>query len=150
MMNRFLYAMALGLLLVVATDVRADEQQAADKPMMEQMQKMQSHMQAMRAQMKEIKATKDPEKRKELMRQHRQSMHEGMMMMGKMDHSQGKGMSHGAMQEKEMSMDCKANDAQCQRMQMMQNRQDAMQQRMQMMQQMMEQMMEHQSESSEQ
>ena len=122
----------------------AQNESAADKPMAQQVEKMHSHMQTMQQQMKEIKATKDPEKRKALMQQHMQSMHEGMMMMGKMDGAQGK-MSQGAMQEKKERMSGQQDDAQCQRMQTMEHRQEGMQERMKMMQMMMQQMMEHQS-----
>jgi hypothetical protein len=119
-------------------------------------------MQKMQAQMQEIKATKDPEKRRELMREHRQSMHEGMMMMGQMGSmsgmgnmgnmgGMGKGMMSGGGGPKGAMHDmaCKDDDTQCQRMQAMEQRQGAMEERMQMMQQMMQQMMEHQAMQSE-
>ncbi len=66
-----------------------------------------------------------------------QSMHEGMMMMGEMHESRQNMMSRGATQQHEM--DCAANDAQCQRIQLLQNRQQAMQERMKMMQHLPEQ-----------
>ena len=127
----------------------AQNESAADKPMAQQMEKMHSHMQTMQQQMKDIKATKDPEKRKALMQEHMHNMHEGMMMMGKMDDAQGK-MSRGAMQEKKERMSGQQDDAQCQRMQTMEHRQEGMQERMKMMQMMMQQMMEHQSVQADQ
>lgn len=138
----------------------AQNEPPADQPMAQQMEKMHSHMQTMQQQMKEIKATKNPEKRKALMQQHMQSMHEGMMMMGEMDNAQGMMMgkmdnaqgkiSHSAMQEKKERMSCQQDDAQCQRIQTMEHRQEGMQERMKMMQMMMQQMMEHQSMQADQ
>lgn len=146
-MRRMTQTLTLALIVMVAAPLFAQQHQSGDRPMAQQMEKMHSHMQAMQEQMKEIKATKDPEKRKELMQEHRQSMHEGMMMMGNME----KGlMSKGGVQQKQQAMSCAEDDAQCERMQSMQNRQAAMEERMQMMQMMMEQMMEHQSAQDEQ
>ena len=150
-MKKLIQILTLGSLIAFGATGWADQHDAAaDKPMAQQMEKMRSHMQSMQEQMKKIKATKDPAERKALMQQHMESMHEGMMMMGKMDPSQKGGMSHDAMKQKKMAMDCKADDEQCQRMQSMQNRQDAMQERMKMMQMMMQQMMDHQSAQAEQ
>tara|TARA_R110002110_G_scaffold12718_3_gene60875 strand:+ start:37449 stop:37997 length:549 start_codon:yes stop_codon:yes gene_type:complete len=145
-MNRLIQLFALGISIAFgATAWAAQHAHAADTPMAQKMQKMHGHMQTMQEQMKAIEAAEDPKKRRELMQQHMNSMREGMMMMGKMDQSKKEGMSPNAMQNKMMAMDCKADDAQCQRMQSMQNRQDSMQERMNMMQIMMQQMMEHQS-----
>ena len=146
-MKRMTKTLGLALFVMLAAPLVAAQHDSGDKPMAQQMEKMHSHMQTMQEQMKEIKATKDPEKRKALMRKPRQSMHEGMMMMGNMDKGP---MSKGGMQKKKQPMSCAEDDAQCQRMQSMENSQAAMQERMQMMQMMMQQMMEHQSAQGEQ
>jgi hypothetical protein len=146
-MKRMTKTLGLALFVMLAAPLVAAQHDSGDKPMAQQMEKMHSHMQTMQEQMKEIKATKDPEKRKALMRKHRQSMHEGMMMMGNMDKGP---MSKGGMQKKKQPMSCAEDDTQCQRMQLMENSQAAMQERMQMMQMMMQQMMEHQSAQGEQ
>ncbi|MDZ7768148.1 MAG: hypothetical protein U5K38_03235 [Woeseiaceae bacterium] len=75
-MRRMTQTLTLALIVMVAAPLFAQQHQSGDRPMAQQMEKMHSHMQAMQEQMKEIKATKDPEKRKELMQEHRQSMHE--------------------------------------------------------------------------
>lgn len=146
-MRRLTQTLTLALFVMVAAPLFAQQHQSGDQQMAQQMEKMHSHMQAMQEQMKEIKATKDPEKRKALMQQHRQSMHEAMMMMGNMDKGP---MSKGGMQQKHEQLSCGDDDAQCQRMQSMESRQVAMQERMQMMQMMMQQMMEHQSAQADQ
>jgi hypothetical protein len=155
-MKKITSILTVALLLAFVPMVHADQHNVPDeKPMAEQTQKMHAQMQKMQAQMQEIKATKDPAKRRELMREHRQSMHEGMMMMGNMGNmgNMGKGqgmMSGGAGSKGAMhDMACKDDDRQCLRMQAMEERQSAMQDRMQMMQQMMQQMMEHQAMQSE-
>lgn len=150
-MRRMIQTLTLALFVMVAAPLFAQQHESGDQPMAEQMEKMHSHMQAMQEQMKEIKATKDPEKRKELMQEHRQSMHEAMMMMGSMDKGMDKGpMAKGGMQHEHQAMSCAEDDAQCQRMQSMEKRQGAMQERMQMMQMMMQQMMENQSAQADQ
>ncbi|HNP37691.1 MAG TPA: hypothetical protein PKK10_17745 [Woeseiaceae bacterium] len=140
-------ALTLALFVMVAAPLFAQQHQSGDQPMAQQMEKMHSHMQTMQEQMKEIKATKDSEQRKALMQQHRQSMREAMMMMGNMDKGP---MSKGGTQQKHQQMSCADDDAQCQRMQSMEDRQAGMQERMQMMQMMMQQMMEHQSAQADQ
>jgi protein CpxP len=127
----------------------AQNEPPTEKPMAQQMEKMHSQLQSMQQQMKEIKATKDPEKRKALMQKNMQSFRESMMMMGEMDEAQSK-MAHPSMQEKKARMACQQDDAQCQRMHTMEHRQEGMQERMSMMQMMMQQMMEHQSALAEQ
>lgn len=137
--------LTLAMLMMFASPMlAAQNESSADEPMAQQMEKMHNHMQAMQQQMKKIKATKVPERRKSLMQQHMQSMREGMMM-GEMDGAQGK-MSHTAMQENKERMSCKQDDAQCQRMQIIEHRQEGMQERMRMMQQMMD----HQSVQADQ
>jgi hypothetical protein len=101
-------------------------------PQTEQMQQMQTRMQAMREQMARIHATEDPEERQRLMQEHMRSMHEGMMMMGRMMGGPG---------AQEPMRQCQEGDTEC-RMSQMQMQQQMMGQRMGMMQQMMEQMME--------
>jgi hypothetical protein len=77
-----------------------------------------------------------------------QSMREGMMM-GEMGDALGK-MSHTAMQEKNERMSCQQDDAQCQRIQIIEHRQEGMQERMRMMQMMLKQTMDHQSVQADQ
>ena len=74
----------------------AHNESSMDGPMAQQMEKMHSQMLTMQQQMKEIKATKDPEKRKALMQQHMQSMRDGMMMIGETEDVHG-GMMMGKM-----------------------------------------------------
>lgn len=97
-----------------------------------QTEQMQTRMQAMREQMARIHATEDPEERQRLMQEHMRSMHEGMMMMGRMMGGPG---------AQEPMRQCQEGDTEC-RMSQMQMQQQMMGQRMGMMQQMMEQMME--------
>lgn len=60
---------------------------------------------------------------------------QGSMMMGKIDEDQGK-MAHPAMQEMKERKSFQQDDAQCQRMQSMEHRQEGMQERMSMIQMM--------------
>ena len=97
------------------------------------MQNMHDHMTAMHAQMQAIHAEKNPEKGKQLMQAHRQSMHEGMKMMHKMGHKGKMGMMHG---EKHKANKKEESADNCKQMEHMGHRMD-------MMNQMMEQMMLH-------
>lgn len=159
-MKTITHILTLAILIMFASPmlVAAQNEPPTEKPMSQQMEKMHSHMQTMQQQMKEIKATKDPEKRKALMQQNMQSMRESMMMMGEMDDAQGKmmmndadgKMTHPTMQEKKERMACQQDDARCQRMQTMEHRQEGMQERMKMMHMMMQMMMDHQSAQADQ
>ena len=102
----------------------------------EQMMAMHEHMQKMKEMMAKIKAETDPEKRQQLMQEHRRTMQGGMKMM---DESMGMGMGKG------MDM-TKAGSSKMGNMDM-KKRMDMMEERMGMMQMMMGQMMEHESES---
>jgi len=106
------------------------------------MSMMKQNMQKMMKQMKEINTTQDPKKRKQLMHEHMQNMHEGMQMM----RSTGGGMMMGmtgdkkggaGMMGKGMGKNMDSKDM-SQRHQMMEQRVDMMQM---MMEQMMDQMM---------
>lgn len=145
-MKIIIQTLTLAMLMILASPMLAAENESsADKPMAQQMEKTHSYIQTMQQQMIEIKTTKDPAKRKALMQQHMQSMHEGMMMVGEMDDAQGK-MSLTSMQEKKERMPCQQDDEQCQRMQTIEHHQEGMQERMGMMQQMMD----HQSVQADQ
>lgn len=100
---------------------------------LEQMQQMQARMEAMHQQMEQIQATSDRAQRQRLMREHLQSMQQGMTMMGE--------MMHGG--PPESSAQCADGDTSC-RMEQMQSRQEIMNQQMGMMQQMIQQMVEQQ------
>ena len=102
----------------------------------EQMMAMHEHMQKMKEMMAKIKAETDPEKRQQLMQEHRRTMQGGMKML---DESMGMGMGKG------MDM-TKAGSSKMGNMDM-KKRMDMMEERMGMMQMMMGQMMEHESES---
>jgi hypothetical protein len=101
----------------------------------EQMMAMHEHMQKMKEMMAKIKAETDPEKRQQLMQEHRRTMQGGMKML---DESMGMGMGKG------MDM-TKAGSSKMGNMDM-KKRMDMMEERMGMMQMMMGQMMEHESE----
>ncbi len=161
-MKTITHILTLAILMILASPMLAAQNEPpTEKPMAQQMEKVHSLMQTMQQQMKEIKATKDPEKRKALMQQHMQSMREGMMMMGETDDTEGKmmmgkkgeaqsKMAHPSMQEKKERMACQQDDAKCESMQTMEHRQESMQERMKMMQMMMQQMMDHQSVQADQ
>lgn len=97
-----------------------------------EMQHMQQRMQQMRQQMERIRATEDRQERQRLMREHMESMHQGMTEMGGMMRRQSS--DTGAER-------CSQADTEC-RMEKMEAQQRMMGQRMGMMQMMMEQMME--------
>lgn len=160
-MKTIIYTLTLAILMMFGSPMLAAQNEpTTEKPMARQMEKMHSQMQTMQQQMKDLKATNDPETRKELMHQHMQSMRKGMnmmsetddvrggMMMGKMDEAQSN-MAHTAMHGKKNRMACQQEDAPCQRAQTMEHRQEDMQERMKMMQMMMQQMMEHLSVQAE-
>ena len=109
-----------------------------------QMQDMYELMGAMQAQMQAIHAEKDPEKRRQLMQAHRQSMHEGMGMMHDMGGRGMMGMMHGDNQ-KARKGESEDSDKSERRHRDMDEyaRMDHMEERMDMMQMMMEQMMQH-------
>lgn len=148
-MKTITHILTLPILLMFALPILAGENEPPiEKPMASPMENMRSQMQTMHEQMKELKAAKDPERRKALMQQHMQSMREGMIMMGGMNGVQNQ-MGQKAMQEKmNEQIACQQKDAACQRAQIMEHRQEGMQERMKMMQMMMQQMMEHQSEQT--
>lgn len=167
-MKTITYILTLAILMMFASPILAAQNEPTTvNPMYRQMEKMQ-------LQIKEVKATKEPEKRKMLMQQHMQSMREGMMMMdetsyangmmmretgytngmmmGETDDAHGMMMGeaqskvvHQRMQENQERIPCQQNDIPCQRIQTMEHRQESMQERMKMMQMIMQQMMEHQS-----
>lgn len=87
---------------------------------------MEDRMSRMQQLMDEARTTRDPDRHRQLMREHMDEMMEGMRMMG----SEGRGMMGGD--------EAAAGD--------MMGRMDAMQRRMDMMQHMMEQMMQHERE----
>ena len=159
-MKTITHILTLPILLMFALPILAGENEPPiEKPMASPMENMRSQMQTMHEQMKELKAAKDPERRKALMQQHMQSMREGMIMMGKTDDIQGEmmgrmngvqnQMGQKAMQEKmNEQIACQQKDAACQRAQIMEHRQEGMPERMKMLQMMMQQMMEHQSEQT--
>lgn len=148
-MKTITHILTLPILLMFALPILAGENEPPiEKPMASPMENMRSQMQTMHEQMKELKAAKDPERRKALMQQHMQSMREGMIMMGGMNGVQNQ-MGQKAMHEKmNEQIACQQKDAACQRAQTMEHRQEGMQERMKMMQMMMQQMMEHQSEQT--
>ena len=148
-MKTITHILTLPILLMFALPILAGENEPPiEKPMASPMENMRSQMQTMHEQMKELKAAKDPERRKALMQQHMQSMREGMIMMGGMNGVQNQ-MGQKAMHEKmNEQIACQQKDAAYQRAQTMEHRQEGMQERMKMMQMMMQQMMEHQSEQT--
>ena len=148
-MKTIAHILTLPILLMFALPILAGENEPPiEKPMASPMENMRSQMQTMHEQMKELKAAKDPERRKALMQQHMQSMREGMIMMGGMNGVQNQ-MGQKAMHEKmNEQIACQQKDAAYQRAQTMEHRQEGMQERMKMMQMMMQQMMEHQSEQT--
>lgn len=144
-----LMAAALTMLMqapaLYADDSHHPEKQGQSKAMQKgdgggksDMGMMKQNMHKMMKQMEEIHATKDPEKRKQLMQEHMQSMHEGMQMMkgmggGMMMGMMGDKKGGGEMMAKGMDKNMDSND--------MSQRHQMMEQRMDMMQMMMEQMM---------
>ena len=126
----------------------ADQQQAApardDKAAGMAMGKMRDNMKKMEEQMEKIHAATDPAERRKLMKEHMQSMQEGMKMMGRM----GGGMKGGDMMAKakkdqaETMMDAGDGMGMCM---MMMKKHKSVESRMDMMQMMMEQMMEHEA-----
>ena len=105
------------------------------------MEKMHTHMKMMKIQMQEVHEEQDPEKRKQLMQAHRQSMHEGMSMMHDMGGKGMMGMMHGG----EMHHGMKDKSAETPKKMDEHARMGHMEERMDMMQMMMEQMMQHQA-----
>lgn len=71
--------------VLYADDSHHPEKQGQSKAMQKgaggDMGMMKQNMQKMMKQMEEIHASNDPEKRKQLMQEHMQNMHEGMQMM---------------------------------------------------------------------
>jgi len=126
----------------------ADQQQAApardDKAAGMAMGKMRDNMKKMEEQMEKIHAATDPAERRKLMKEHMQSMQEGMKMMGRM----GGGMKGGDMMAKakkdqaETMMDAGDGMGMCM---MMMKKHKSVESRMDMMQMMMEQMTEHEA-----
>lgn len=157
-MNRFTFTIFLACLFAVPLVQAADEEDHAahhpgadqsqatpaqdDKAAMK-MDKMQEKMKTMQEQMGKIHAAKDPQERKKLMKEHMQSMQEGMKMMGGM----GAGMRGGDMMAKarkdqaESITDVGDGMEMC----MMMKKHKSVEARLDIMQMMMEQMMEHES-----
>lgn len=157
-MNRFTFTIFLACLFAVPLVQAADEEDHAahhpgadqsqatpaqdDKAAMK-MDKMQEKMKTMQEQMGKIHAAKDPQERKKLMKEHMQSMQEGMKMMGGM----GAGMRGGDMMAKarkdqaESMTDVGDGMEMC----MMMKKHKSVEARLDIMQMMMEQMMEHES-----
>lgn len=151
--NTLMFAMAAILAMpatLMAADAAKDEHSghhpgqtvAASNPAQATPAATQDHMQAMRARMMEIRASKDPEKRKQLMEAHMKDMETMMqdgscaMMGGGKSGMMGSGM--GMMGGKGgMGMmgqgPSGADDMMAKRMDMMEKRMDMMQMMMQMM-----------------
>ena len=161
-MNRFTFTIFLACLFAVPlVQAAAEEDHAAHHPGADQsqatpaqddkaamkMDKMQEKMKTMQEQMGKIHAAKDPQERKKLMKEHMQSMQEGMKMMGGM----GAGMRGGDMMAKarkdqaESMTDVGDGMEMC----MMMKKHKSVEARLDMMQMMMEQMMEHESAEQE-
>ena len=157
-MNRITFTIFLACLFAVPVVQAADdEDHAAHRPGADQsqatpaqddkaamkMDKMQEKMKTMQEQMGKIHAAKDPQERKKLMKEHMQSMQEGMKMMGGM----GAGMRGGDMMAKarkdqaESMTDVGDGMEMC----MMMKKHKSVEARLDIMQMMMEQMMEHES-----
>jgi hypothetical protein len=94
----------------------------------------------MHEQMQAIHAEKDPEKRKQLMQEHRKSMHEGMEMMHGM---MGGGMMMGMHGDASKENGKKHKHGKGEGPMDPESRMNMMEERMDMMQMMMEQMMQH-------
>ncbi|HEU4617519.1 MAG TPA: hypothetical protein VFV10_05725 [Gammaproteobacteria bacterium] len=103
-----------------------------------QLQQMQQSLEEMQKQMSEIQATRDPEARQRLMREHMQSMQNAMSMMGRMTMM---GQMHGGAAARP-GKQCADNDTKCE-LDSLERSQQLMQQQMGMMQGMMGQMMQH-------
>lgn len=148
-MKRLVLMVIASVLTLYGTVLLAGEpEHSSAKHTMPMMQEMHSHMQTMQEQMKRINESEDSQTREKLMREHMQSMREGMtMMMGKMDKPEG--MKKGATGQHNHGAPCKQDDGRCLRMQEMEADQRDIQQRMEMMQMMMQQMMEHQTARDE-
>lgn len=118
-----------------------------DEATAKQVNELRNRMQTMQQQMDRIMETDDPQRRKELMQQHRKSMREAMQMMNEMGsaHGQMMGGSGMGMMQGRGSDACPPNDTQCQRMASIESRQRTMMDQLQVMQMMMQQMMEYQS-----
>ena len=161
-MNRFSFAIVLICLFSVPVAEAADEEDhAAHHPGADQSQatpaqddkaamktdKMQEKMKTMQEQMGKIHSAKDPQERQKLMKEHMQSMQEGMKMMGGM----GAGMKGGDMMAKakkdqaESMTDADDGMEMC----MMMKKHKSVEARLDMMQKMMEQMMEHEGAEQE-
>ena len=131
-MKKTFIALAIATLMAapVAHAVESHHSGGTGGGQMQMMDKMQSHMQKMMKEMEQIHATKDPEKRQQLIDKHMESMREGMKMM--------RGMGSGGMmmggKTKGMAM---GGD--------MESRMKHLEERMDMMQMMMEQMVESRS-----
>lgn len=151
MKKTLLMATALTIVMqapvLYADDSHHPEKQGQSKAMQKgaggDMGMMKQNMQKMMKQMEEIHASNDPEKRKLLMQEHMQNMHEGMQMMQGMGGGMMMGMKSdksdsSGMMDKGMGKNMSSND--------MSQRQQMMEQRMDMMQMMMEQMMGYMSE----
>lgn len=102
----------------------------------EQLEMFQEHMQEMQDQMAQIRQEGDPERRRQLMREHMDSMQQGMGMM-----------TNGMMAREDNANP--AGDGSLSTEESMEERMQAMQHHMAMMQMMMDQMMQHYSEQAD-
>ena len=130
MKNSYLFIAMSSFAFACDAQPPSDGQPSAQAP--PGMQQMQGQMQDMQALMDRIHNAADPQERQRLMREHMQSMQQGMTMMGHMMRGQG--------DVPVQPPECAQGDAEC-AMQRMQGQQQMMNQRMSMMQMMMEQMM---------
>ena len=130
---KYIFLLIIMSLATVALRAQTAEEGVPASEMTPMMQQMQGRMQAMRQQMERIHATDDPEERQRLMREHMETMHQGMQMVG------------GPVGRQDPVAECEESDTDC-RMRQMETQQEAMGQRMGMMRMMMQHMMQHMAE----
>jgi hypothetical protein len=130
MKNSYLFIAMSSFAFACAAQPPSEAQPSAQGP--PAMQQIQGQMRDMQALMGRIHNTADPQERQRLMREHMQSIQQGLTMMGQMMRGEGDAPAQ--------PRECAQGDTEC-RMQRMQGQQQMMNQRMSMMQMMMEQMM---------
>ena len=161
-MNRFTFTIFLACLFAVPlVQAAAEEDHAAHHPGADQsqatpaqddkaamkMDKMQEKMKTMQEQMGKIHSAKDPQERQKLMKEHMQSMQEGIKMMGGMSAGMiGGDMMAKAKKDQAGSMPDAGDGME---MCMMMKKHKSVEARLDMMQKMMEQMMEHEGAEQE-
>ncbi|NIO39369.1 MAG: hypothetical protein GTO41_03690 [Burkholderiales bacterium] len=102
-------------------------------------EQLHSHMQKMQEQMQRIRATNDPTEREQMMREHMQTMHEGMAIMASMEVADMHMMRNtGDTDMRCTSSQTHAEDMSCQQMGAMEGQHHDREQCMQMMQESME------------